>query len=75
MACTAPWSVADVESFITDYYRAWAGRDEDLILSCNGDDVVLQIPGTLKGEGSTSRSVRSAIYHCLPGKPPPCEET
>src|SRR5262245_40536991 len=38
---------ADVASFINDYYNAWSGTDEDLILSYYADDVVLQIPGLL----------------------------
>jgi PAS domain S-box-containing protein len=40
-------SVFDVESFINEYYFAWGGTDEDLILSYYRDDIVLQIPGLL----------------------------
>jgi PAS domain S-box-containing protein len=47
MASTAPWSVADVESFIHEYYDAWGGTDLDRIMSYYTDDVVLQIPGLL----------------------------
>jgi PAS domain S-box-containing protein len=46
-ASPALWSTADVASFVTDYYNAWSGTDEDLILSYYADDVVLQIPGLL----------------------------
>jgi steroid delta-isomerase-like uncharacterized protein len=46
-ASTALWSVVDVESFINEYYGAWSGTDEDLIMSYYADNVVLQIPGTL----------------------------
>jgi ketosteroid isomerase-like protein len=46
-ASTAVESAVDVESFIHEYYRAWGGTDEELILSYYADDVVLQIPGTL----------------------------
>src|ERR1041385_9058760 len=43
----ALWSTADVASFVNDYYHAWSGTDEDVILSYYADDVVLQIPGLL----------------------------
>ena len=46
-ASTALWSAGDVESFIYEYYDAWSGTDEDLILSYYADNVVLEIPGTL----------------------------
>lgn len=47
-ASTAPpWSVADVRSFIKEYYDAWSGTDEDRIMSYYAENVVLQIPGTL----------------------------
>src|SRR5262245_21951792 len=46
-ASPALWSTADVASFVNDYYNAWSGMDEDLILSYYADDVVLQIPGLL----------------------------
>jgi len=48
MAASTPlWSVVDVESFINEYYDAWSGTDEDLIMSYYAENVVLQIPGTL----------------------------
>ncbi len=40
-------SAFDVESFIHEYYTAWGGTDEDLILSYYPDNVVFQIPGLL----------------------------
>jgi PAS domain S-box-containing protein len=46
-ASTAFCADVDVESFINDYYDAWSGTDEDLILSYYADTVVLQIPGLL----------------------------
>jgi hypothetical protein len=46
-ASNAPKSVFDGESFISEYYGAWSGMDEDRILSYYADNVVLQIPGTL----------------------------
>ena len=74
-ASTVLRSAFDVESFINEYYGAWAGADEDRIMSYYADNVVLQIPGVImEGKGSRPRSVRSAIYHGVPGKPPPREE-
>ena len=46
-ASTAPWSAVDVESFINEYYGAWSGTDEYLIMSYYAENVVLQIPGAL----------------------------
>ena len=46
-ASTSSWSVVEVELFITEYYGAWSGMDEDLIMSYYAENVVLQIPGTL----------------------------
>src|SRR5262245_62521161 len=46
-ASTALWSVAEVESFINEYYEAWGGTDLDRIMSYYSDNVVLQIPGLL----------------------------
>jgi len=46
-ASTAPWTVVEVESFISEYYDAWGGTDEDRIMSYYAENVVLQIPGLL----------------------------
>jgi PAS domain S-box-containing protein len=46
-ASTALTSVFDVEAFIHEYYDAWSGTDEDLILSYYAEHVVLHIPGLL----------------------------
>ena len=51
----------DVESFINEYYDAWSGTDEDLILSYYADNVTLQIPGTLMQE--KKRSAISSFGH------------
>jgi len=39
--------VFDIESFMTEYYAAWGGTDEDLIMSYYADNVTIQIPGSL----------------------------
>jgi steroid delta-isomerase-like uncharacterized protein len=44
---TALASVADIRSFIDNYFRAWEGTDEDRILSYYSDDVAVAIPGML----------------------------
>jgi predicted ester cyclase len=46
-ASTALESVADIESFIIDYYAAWGGTDEDRIMSYYAENVTVQIPGSL----------------------------
>jgi ketosteroid isomerase-like protein len=46
-APTSPRSVADIESFIYEYFDAWGGTDEDRIMSYYADNVTVQIPGTL----------------------------
>jgi PAS domain S-box-containing protein len=46
-ASTTLGAACDVESFINEYYGAWSGTDEDLIMSYYSENVVLQIPGTL----------------------------
>ena len=40
-------SDSDVRAFIEEYYEAWSGTDEDLILSYYSDNISLEIPGTL----------------------------
>ena len=61
-------AVADVASFINEYYDAWEGADEDRIMSYYADDVVLQIPGALmEGKEGCSRSVRPAFITAFPG--------
>jgi PAS domain S-box-containing protein len=46
-ASTALESVADIESFIIEYYAAWGGTDEDRIMSYYADNVTVQIPGSV----------------------------
>src|SRR5215467_9618759 len=40
-------SPTSVEAFFKEYFGAWQGTDEGLILSYYTDDVVLQIPNTV----------------------------
>ena len=44
-ASTALASVSDVRAFIDEYFKAWQGTDEDLILSYYTETVSLEIPG------------------------------
>ena len=37
-APSASWSVSEAQSFIYEYFLAWDGTDEDLILSFYTDD-------------------------------------
>ena len=46
-ASTAIASVNDVRAFIDEYFKAWEGTDEDLILSYYSENVSLEIPGTI----------------------------
>src|SRR6516164_15166 len=46
-------SVADIESFMIEYYAAWGGTDEDRIMSYYADNVTVQIPGSLM-QGKTA---------------------
>jgi hypothetical protein len=46
-ASTALESVADIESFVLEYYAAWGGMDEDRIMSYYADNVTFQTPGSL----------------------------
>ena len=46
-ASTALASVSDIRAFIDEYFDAWSGTDEDLILSYYAETVSLEIPGML----------------------------
>jgi steroid delta-isomerase-like uncharacterized protein len=43
---TAIVSETDVRAFIEQYFEAWSGTDEDLILSYYSETISLEIPGT-----------------------------
>ena len=44
---TAIASDSDVRAFIEEYFEAWSGTDEDLILSHYSETISLEIPGTI----------------------------
>jgi len=46
-ASTALASVSGIRAFIEEYFEAWSGTDEDLILSYYAETVSLEIPGML----------------------------
>src|SRR5215813_5383196 len=46
-ASTLIASVNDVRAFIDEYFAAWSGTDEDLILSYYSETVLLELPGTV----------------------------
>src|SRR5678810_656221 len=67
-ASTAPWTVAEVESFISEYYGAWGGTDEDRIMSYYAENVVLQIPGALmKGKEALRDQFVRPFITAFPG--------
>ena len=47
MASIALASPGAVRAFIEEYFEAWSGTDEDLILSYYSDTISLEIPGTI----------------------------
>ena len=49
--------VADIESFMIEYYSAWGGTDEGRIMSYYADNVTVQIPGNLMQGKSAVRDV------------------
>ncbi|HMG33096.1 MAG TPA: PAS domain-containing protein [Blastocatellia bacterium] len=68
VASTGRWSVADVESFINEYYDAWGGTDLDRIMSYYAEDVVLQIPGLLmKGREAVRDQFARPFTTAFPG--------
>jgi len=40
-------SDSDVRAFIQEYFEAWSGTDEELILSYYSDTISLEIPGAI----------------------------
>src|SRR5215831_12670469 len=67
-AAAALTSVADVESFIHEYYEAWGGTDLNRIMSYYTDDIVLQIPGLLmKGKEAVRDQFAVPFTTAFPG--------
>src|SRR5215475_9315165 len=52
---TAIASDSDVRAFIDEYFEAWSGTDEDLILSYYSETISLEIPGTIINGKATLR--------------------
>src|SRR5499433_2377126 len=52
---TAITSLSDVRAFIEEYFEAWSGTDENLILSYYSDTISLEIPGTIINEKAALR--------------------
>src|SRR5262249_36744922 len=68
-APASPWSAADVTSFLSDYYDAFSGTDEDRILSYYADDVVVQLPGSLiQGKAACRDEFVRPFMTAFPGK-------
>src|SRR5262249_33586346 len=67
-ALTALQSIADIESFFSEYYEAWGGTDEDHIMSYYSDDVTIQIPGSLmQGHAAVREQFVRPFIHGFPG--------
>jgi steroid delta-isomerase-like uncharacterized protein len=67
-AATSLRSVVDIESFIADYYEAWSGTDEDLIMSYYADDVTVQIPGAfMQGSSAVREQFVRPFVTAFPG--------
>lgn len=50
---TAIASENDIRAFIEEYFQAWSGTDEDMILSYYSETISLEIPGTIiKGKAA-----------------------
>src|SRR5215470_18373945 len=65
---TALRSVADIESFMSEYYAAWGGRDEDHIMSYYADNVTVQIPGSLmQGQSAVREQFVRPFIAAFPG--------
>ena len=61
-------SAADVAAFLNEYYAAWAGTDENRIMSYYTDTVVLQIPGArLEGKGAVRDQFVRPFVTAFPG--------
>jgi PAS domain S-box-containing protein len=67
-ASTAIRSIADIESFIHEYYDAWGGTDEERIMSYYAEDVTVQIPGSLmQGKAALREQFVRPFINGFPG--------
>src|SRR6516164_276336 len=61
-------SVADIESFMIEYYAAWGGTDEDCIMSYYADNVTVQIPGSfMQGKTAVREQFVRPFIAAFPG--------
>src|SRR5262245_5022344 len=61
-------SIADIEAFMTEYYAAWGGTDEDRIMSYYADNVTVQIPGSLmQGKTAVREQFARPFIAAFPG--------
>src|SRR5215475_2959969 len=68
VASTALRSDADVESFFHEFYGAWGGTDEDLIMSYYAENVTIQIPGSLiQGNSAVREQLVRPFITAFPG--------
>ncbi len=67
-ASTALGSVSDVESFITEYFGAWQGTDEERIMSYYAENITLQIPaGVMSGKAAVREQFVRPFITGFPG--------
>ena len=61
-------SVPDLRAFITDYFRAWEGTDENRILSYYSDTVAVAIPGlVMEGKAALRDQFVRPFIAAFPG--------
>ena len=61
-------SSVDITSFIDEYFDAWGGTDEDLIMSYYAQNVTVQIPGTLmQGRSAVREQFVRPFITAFPG--------
>src|SRR5215468_3666332 len=61
-------SVADIESFMIEYYAAWGGTDEDHIMSYYADNVIVQSPASLmQGKAAVREQFVRPFLAAFPG--------
>jgi len=61
-------SAVDIESFMSEYYAAWGGKDEDHIMSYYADNVTIQIPGSLmQGKSAVLEQFVRPFIAAFPG--------